>query len=61
MAKAKKTRIQLIIDEPINELLEELAEKERRTKSAVVELALLAYAKAATTGSDFAVEPSAPE
>jgi predicted transcriptional regulator len=49
-AKPKKTRIQLIIDEPINVLLEELAEKERRTKSAVVEIALLAYADAKAKG-----------
>jgi predicted transcriptional regulator len=53
-AKPKKTRIQLIIDEPINDLLEELAEKERRTKSAVVEIALLAYAdkRADTAATD---------
>jgi hypothetical protein len=34
--KSKKIRIQLLIDE-------EIAEKERRTKSAVVEMAILEY------------------
>jgi hypothetical protein len=41
----KKVRIQLLIDESINQLLEQLAKQQRRTRSAIVELALLAYAQ----------------
>jgi predicted transcriptional regulator len=48
MAKPKKpdkVRIQFVIDTDINEMLDQFAEKERRTKSSVVELALLAFIK----------------
>jgi predicted transcriptional regulator len=48
MAKEKskkvKIRIQLLIDEEIDKLLEEISSKERRTKSGVVEIAILEYA-----------------
>jgi predicted transcriptional regulator len=48
MAKEKpkklKIRIQLVIDESIDSLLEQIAEKERRTKSAIIEIAILEYA-----------------
>jgi predicted transcriptional regulator len=43
--KKDKTRIQLVIASEINQLLDSIAEKERRTRSAVVELALQAYAR----------------
>jgi predicted transcriptional regulator len=53
MAKEKKIRIQFLLDKEIDVLLEQLAEKERRTKSAIVELAILLYAKQdATRQSD---------
>jgi hypothetical protein len=39
-----KIKIQLVIFEEINSLIDKLAEKERRTRSAIVELALLSYA-----------------
>jgi Ribbon-helix-helix protein, copG family len=40
----EKIRIQLTMSEEINKLLDDLARKELRTRSAIVELALLAYA-----------------
>jgi hypothetical protein len=40
----EKIRIQLMMSEEINKLLDDLARKELRTRSAIVELALLAYA-----------------
>jgi hypothetical protein len=43
-AKNQKIRIQLVIDLSINELLDQLAEQERRTRSSMVEIALLKFA-----------------
>jgi hypothetical protein len=34
-----------MIDQKVNQLIDQLAERERRTRSAVVEVAMLAYAK----------------
>jgi hypothetical protein len=41
---AEKIRIQLMMSPEINTLLDDLAEKERRTRSAIVEIALLEHA-----------------
>ena len=46
MKTRKQTvRIQLVVSQEINKLLNSLAEKERRTRSVIAELALQAYAK----------------
>jgi predicted transcriptional regulator len=45
--KLNKVRIQLRIDKSVDKLIDELAAKEHRTRSAVIEVAMLAYAKAA--------------
>jgi uncharacterized protein (DUF1778 family) len=44
--KPNKVRIQLRIDKSIDKLIDQFAESEHRTRSAVVEVAMLAYAKA---------------
>jgi hypothetical protein len=41
--KKQAVRIQLVVSQEINKLLNTVAEKERRTRSAVVELAILSY------------------
>jgi predicted transcriptional regulator len=53
--KPDKIRIQLRIDKSIDKLIDQLAERERRTRSAVVEIALLRYA--AATGPDSEASP----
>ena len=46
MKSRKQTvRIQLVVSQEINKLLNSLAEKERRTRSVIAELALQAYAE----------------
>jgi predicted transcriptional regulator len=46
MKTRKQTvRIQLVVSQEINKLLNSLAEKERRTRSVIAELALQAYAE----------------
>jgi len=39
----KNIKVQLVLSEEVNRLLTEIAKKEYRTRSAIVELALLAY------------------
>jgi predicted transcriptional regulator len=41
--KRKTVRIQLVLSQESNSLLDTLAEKELRTRSSIVELAILAY------------------
>jgi hypothetical protein len=43
LRKVKKVRIQLVVSEQVNHLLDTLAEKERRTRSVIAELAIQAY------------------
>ena len=45
-----KARIQLVISEGVNQLIDELAEKQRRARSAIVELAILRYATRSAAG-----------
>jgi hypothetical protein len=45
LRKVKKVRIQLVVSEQVNHLLDTLAEKERRTRSVIAELAIQAYEK----------------
>jgi predicted transcriptional regulator len=50
MKTRKQTvRIQLVVSQEINKLLNSLAEKERRTRSVIAELALQAYAERKAT------------
>jgi predicted transcriptional regulator len=50
MKPRKQTvRIQLVVSQEINKLLNSLAEKERRTRSVIAELALQAYAERKAT------------
>jgi predicted transcriptional regulator len=42
---AEKVRIHVFVPQRIADLLDCIAEEEHRTKSAIIELALLAYAK----------------
>ena len=48
--KKQAVRIQLVVSQEINMLLSTLAEKERRTRSVVAELALQAYAERENAG-----------
>jgi predicted transcriptional regulator len=43
--RKQAVRIQLVVSQEINKLLNSLAEKERRTRSVIAELALQAYAE----------------
>jgi predicted transcriptional regulator len=43
LRKIKKVRIQLVVSEQVNHLLDTLAEKERKTRSVIAELAIQAY------------------
>ena len=45
MASLGRIRIQLVIDHPVNVLIDKIAGAERRSGSAVVEIALLEYAQ----------------
>jgi predicted transcriptional regulator len=49
-AKKQAVRIQLVVSQEINNLLNTVAEKERRTRSVIAELALQAYAKRKDAG-----------
>jgi predicted transcriptional regulator len=44
-SKRKTIRIQLVLSQEVNSLLDTLAEKERRTRSVIAELALQAYSE----------------
>ena len=54
--KRQAVRIQLVVSQEINKLLNTLAEKERRTRSVIAELALQAYAKTKDTAQTELVE-----
>jgi predicted transcriptional regulator len=43
--KRQAVRIQLVVSQEINNLLNTLAEKERRTRSVIAELAIQAYSE----------------
>jgi predicted transcriptional regulator len=45
--KRKSIRVQVLLSSEVETLLEELSVREHRTRSAIVELALLAYAERA--------------
>jgi predicted transcriptional regulator len=48
--KRQVVRIQLVVSQEINSLLNTLAEKERRTRSVIAELALEGYAERKDAG-----------